>query len=90
MNAPNGAGGVILLTPQQLRELVREAVAEALADHAPSELAVLDRLGLSKALGCSVSTIDRLRKEGAPFVSVGDVARFELPHVLQWLRERGR
>lgn len=49
---------------------------------------LLDRRGLAAALGCGVDTIDRLRREGAPEILVGDVPRFDLADVLAWLKSR--
>jgi phage terminase Nu1 subunit (DNA packaging protein) len=50
---------------------------------------LLDRQGLGQALGCSLATVDRLRREvGFPELRVGDGARFELDAVLAWLRNR--
>lgn len=50
--------------------------------------ALLDRRGLADALGCGCDTIDRLRREGCPELTVGDAPRFELGKVLEWLRTR--
>lgn len=78
--------GLVARVTQDLIDSVVEAVAELLKQHqAP---ALLDRQGLARALGVGVDTIDRLRREGAPVLRVGDVPRFELPAVLAWLRSR--
>ena len=83
---------LVQLTTGQLQALVRAAVVDALgeleglaANRAP---ALLDRSGLARELGFSVSTVDKLRADGCPHVRVGDVPRFELPTVLAWLRNR--
>jgi hypothetical protein len=58
------------------------AAPETSAEH------LLDRRGLARALGCCVDVIDRLRREGAPELTLGDSPRFQLAEVLTWLRER--
>lgn len=47
-----------------------------------------DRRGLAEALHVGVDTVDRLRRDGCPELTVGDAPRFELDRVLAWLRER--
>lgn len=79
----------VTLTVEALEQLVRGAVAHALEERATAPRAgLLDRRSLAEALGCGVDTIDRLRAEGCPSVRVGDVPRFELDRVLEWLRGR--
>ena len=50
--------------------------------------ALLDRVGLARAIDKSPASVDRLCREGMPYLRVGDVKRFELENVLVWLRER--
>jgi hypothetical protein len=74
--------------------VVREAVREELVEIGGSSAerrgpALVDRNGLAQALSVSVSTIDRLRAEGAPTVWVADAPRFEPEAVVAWLRSRG-
>jgi hypothetical protein len=78
---------VVVLSVEELRELIREAVADARAE-APAAPALLDRRRLGVALGVCPDTVDRLRREGCPEVRVGDVPRFELADVLAWLKAR--
>jgi len=86
---------LVQLTTGQLQELVRVAVIEALgeleglaANRAP---ALLDRAGLARELGCSLASVDRMARQGLPFVRVGSVRRFERETALGWLaRESGR
>ncbi len=70
---------------------------EALADaaesspddaQAPTAPALLDRQALARALGVSLGTLDRLRREGLPTVRVCDSPRFLLSDVVDWLRCR--
>jgi hypothetical protein len=72
---------IVMLSPDDLRALVTEAVAEALA----VQPALLDRTGLAKALSCSPSHVDNLRKSGLPTVYLGDAPRFVLNDVLAWV-----
>jgi hypothetical protein len=62
-----------------------EAVVEATPDNTP---VVPDRRGIARALAVGTSTVDRLRREGMPFVWIGDSPRFELVRCLEWLRGR--
>lgn len=49
---------------------------------------MLDRRGLAHALAVGVDTVDRLRRDGCPELTVGDSPRFELEQVIAWLRGR--
>lgn len=90
MSPPSDAM-IVTLTAGQLAALVRDAVQEALAEqYQVGTVPVLhDRQGLGQTLGCSLATVDRMRREaGFPELRVGDAARFELAEVLAWLRNR--
>lgn len=82
------APAVIVVTREELAELIRGAVGDALADQredaAPTLL--LDRAGIARALGVATSTVDRLRREGLPSVMIGDSPRFIAQSCLEWLR----
>jgi hypothetical protein len=73
-----------------LRTIVREALAELLPPPAAPERrpALLDRKAIATELGVSVATVDRLCRDGMPFVRLGDSKRFELARVLEWARNR--
>lgn len=81
----------VTLTLGELRELMREAALEAVAElgSAPKP-ALLDRNGIAQALGVSSSTVDRLRREGMPSILIGDSPRFEIEPCLAFLRGRGQ
>ncbi|MBE7480224.1 MAG: hypothetical protein HS104_09600 [Polyangiaceae bacterium] len=85
---------LVTMTRAELRELVRgevdSALAEALAG-ARKPPALLSRAALADALGISLPTVDRMRREqGFPqWGVVGEAPRFELAAVLGWLRRRG-
>lgn len=87
------SAGLVVISPEALAELVKEAVISALAEFeegrspapalvGPSELATL--------LDTSRSMVHRLRTEGMPSVRVGDVHKYEPAAVMAWLRERDR
>lgn len=80
----------VTLTRGQLRELVADAVTDALADHAPAEPApvLVDRAGLARALSVSLSSVDRLLREGCPMIRIGDAPRFCVADVVAWLQAR--
>lgn len=79
----------VTLTLGELRELVRTAALQAVAEavNAPQP-ALLDRSGIARALGVGTSSVDRFRREGMPCVHVGDSPRFEIEPCLAWLRGR--
>jgi hypothetical protein len=76
-------------TEARLVELLLEATAprEAPLSRAP---VLLDRSELAQSLGCSVATVDRLSRDGAPCVWLVESRRFELATVLEWLRARSK
>ena len=78
----------------QARALRAQAAAlEAATTSAPpapvaSMSPLLDKRELARQLGVSVATIDRLDREGQPFLRVGDAKRYDLAAVHAWHRER--
>lgn len=76
---------VVIVPIDELRAVVTEALAEAL-DAREGRPTLLDRAGLAKALSCSASQVDALRKRGLPTRTVGKAPRFDLPEVLGWLK----
>lgn len=65
-----------------------EAVAELRAEPTP---ALLDRMGLAKALSCSTKTLDRLRAlPGFPELMLLDSPRFEIAAVVAFLKANGK
>lgn len=71
---------------EHLAAPITETVASAMSTSRSP--ALLDRRGLSEALGVGVDTVDRLRREGCPELIVGEAPRFELDKVTAWLRDR--
>ena len=80
----------VTLTRGELRQLVTNAVADALCDQQPAQPApeLVDRRGLARALFVSLSSVDRLAREGCPCVRVCDSPRFEVAAVIDWLKAR--
>ena len=73
-----------MLTPKELTVLIQSAISAALAEYEGSPV-LLDRNGLAKALSCSASHVDNMRKRGLPCLYVGEAPRFEIKAVLGWL-----
>lgn len=71
---------------EELDRAVAELVAELRADGTPR---LLDRDGAARLLNVSTKTLDRLVKQGAPHLLVGDSKRFEPAVLVAWLRGRG-
>jgi hypothetical protein len=89
--APQAATVVYQISGDDLHAVIRDAVAEALAElraSATSGPKLLDRKGIGTVLGVSACTVDRLRREGLPSVRVGDVDKYEPDACLEWLRSR--
>jgi hypothetical protein len=77
---------VVHMTRDELREMMREVFAEGRASASNDGPALLDRSGLARALGCSPSLVDKMRKRGMPTKTLGDRgARFDLATCLEWV-----
>jgi hypothetical protein len=86
-----GSAPAFTLTTEQLIAVVKSAVAEALAESTPAPAPtplLLDCNGLARALGCSPSKIDNLRKKGLPTERFGDSPAFDLVTVREWVRQQ--
>jgi hypothetical protein len=86
-----GAAGAFLAElARVLAAEVRSGVAQDLAEliAAQRRSALLDRRGLAEALDVSLPTVDRLTRDGAPHLRIGDSPRYEIERVVAWLRER--
>jgi hypothetical protein len=84
---------VVQLTVSELRALVSEAVATALAERSEAgpgadSPALLTQHALADTLGTTTRTVFNLRRRGLPVVWLSESPRFELPAVLAWLRSR--
>lgn len=89
--ADNDNAPAVTLTRAELGALVRASVEEALEARGERHAApaLLDREGLARAIGCSSSLVDKLRRRGMPSVRLGDSPRFELEACLGWIRKEG-
>lgn len=77
------------LITEAARKGVLDALAE-LAPAAPGPAPLVDRAGLARALCCSPSHVDKLRREpGFPVVRLLDAIRFDVAEVRRWLASRG-
>jgi hypothetical protein len=85
---------LVVLTTDQLTDLVEEAVARALDQYVatqPPPAQLLKSSAMAERLDISESQLGNLCKEGLPHMLIGDrVRRFEPAAVLEWLRGRGR
>jgi hypothetical protein len=83
---------LVQLTTEQLHELIRGAVADALDEHHPTQDEPLTVSGAEMAmrLGVSRSMVHNLRLEGCPCLRMGDHYRYEPEAVLSWLRSRSK
>lgn len=82
---------VVTLSRAELRSLVAEAVADALAELAPpkDEPLTLSGVEMARRLGISRSAMHRLRVDhGCPAVRVGDFYRYRPAAVVAWLESR--
>lgn len=77
---------VLTLTADELRALIRDAVADALGAQRPARL--LTPRELAAELGVSVDTIERRAREGLPHVLVGTRRRFDAGACRAWLAAR--
>ena len=77
--------GLVARVGQDVADAVIQALAPALERGGPR---LLDRRGIAEALHVGVDTVDRLRREGCPELTVGDAPRFEIGAVIEWLRGR--
>lgn len=85
----NALGALVARAGQDVADAVIEALLPLLgAPGVPVVPALHDRQSLARELRCGVDTVDKLRREGMPEIRVGDAPRFELEHVLSWLRGR--
>jgi hypothetical protein len=81
---------LIALSPDELRAMVRDAVAEAMAGDKPaSTKRYMDAKEIAAHFGVSRATVSNwTAKEGCPHLLRGKVLRFELAAVEAWFRGR--
>lgn len=77
-----------------IKQMVTEAVAEALADHTPApsltdSSRLLNKREVCERWGISPAKFDRMcRSEGVPFVLCGQVRRFRMQDLDRWLEKQ--
>ncbi len=83
-------GSIVLVTPDELRTIVADAVSAAFAEREPAASAptLLDRRALAATIGVSVAKVDRMVRAGMPWIRVGAVKRFDLQQVREWCEGR--
>lgn len=86
--AANDGGGVVVVSITELREAIRDAVAEATEGKPRAGSRLLDRAALAEALSCSVAQVDKLRQQGMPCLYVGASPRFVFDDCVRWLSEQ--
>ena len=69
-----------------VQQMIRESMAQL--QPVPCAEPLLDKRTLAHQLNVSLATIDRLDRDGQPFIRVGDAKRYELTAVLDWHRAR--
>ncbi len=95
VNAPLSAPGVVLLTAEQLEDLLERAAEQGAltaleAFKSAPVRGLVPASEMARLLNVSRTTLHRMRTDhGAPAVKVGDVFKFEPAAVLAWVRERG-
>jgi excisionase family DNA binding protein len=85
---------VIQLEPEELKEMIKQAVVEALAtmpqpQNKPAEIPPITTKELCKFLNITTPTVIRWRKKGKiPFINIGSAIRFNLTDVMSALEKK--
>jgi hypothetical protein len=79
----------IVTTRTDLREIIRDALADALHDQETPAPELMSADALGKRIGVHAKTVRNWVLHGCPHVRAGRNLRFREPDVLQWLEERG-
>ena len=81
---------IVVLTGEQLRAFVNDAIREAMARAAAfNDHDILDMEQTAKLLGVSPQTVKRMTKKGLPTLrKVGNMWRFSRRAVLAWAEKR--
>lgn len=87
MMADPPIGPVFLAMLDRLADRIADRLAERLGPAKPAPSPLLDRSGIAQALGVSLSSIDRMVKDGCPCLRILDARRFEFEAVKAWLRD---
>ena len=79
---------LIVTTKSDLREIIRDALADALRDQEPSASELMSAEEVGKRIGVHARTVRNWVLDGCPHVRAGRKLRFREPDVLRWLEER--
>jgi len=80
---------LIVTTKADLREIIRDALADALRGQETPVPDLMNTDALGKRIGVQARTVRNWVLHGCPHVRAGRKLRFREPDVLQWLEERG-
>ncbi len=90
--ALGGLDALVAELVEQVADRLESRLANTLAEASEQPKPRLhDRRALATALGVCPDTVDRLRREGLPELTVGDVPRFDLallPKTFPWVKFR--
>jgi len=80
---------LIVTTKADLREIIRDALADALGGQETRAPELISAEEIGKRIGVHARTVRNWVLHGCPHVRAGRKLRFREPDVLQWLEERG-
>ena len=80
---------LIVTTKSDLREIIRDALADALRDQEKPSPELMSAEEIGKRIGVHARTVRNWVLHGCPHVRAGRKLRFREPDVLEWLEERG-
>lgn len=85
--------GIILAIANDPAAIAATRKILGIEDNAPEPIdpdARISKAQLARKLSVSVSTIDRLDREGAPFAYLGDQKRYRFDDYVAWYEARGK
>jgi excisionase family DNA binding protein len=79
---------LIVTTKSDLREIIRDALADALSDQKTPVAELMSAEEVGKRIRVHARTVRNWVLDGCPHVRAGRKLRFREPDVLRWLEER--
>ena len=79
---------LIVTTKSDLREIIRDALADALSDQKMPVAELMSAEEVGKRIRVHARTVRNWVLDGCPHVRAGRKLRFREPDVLRWLEER--